>query len=364
MAIWGNFRDIVCRTILYNVGSQFEPGQLIRTHYGLKDDMFEANGKFDLREKLGRVLNKDMSKLTRDEVLETISALKSSNEFSSFQKEAADLDIILSTSAAEYKPKSEIRSENFHYGIGNIEDYTHFTSPIRRCADQLVHWTLKGKNANRIDPELSKIPNDVFYTNKQLQREWNKLMGIMRIHLDYPDGIPVKLVVFKDHYTENGQIGIEFLISGYECHENHRNYLLRVRNDEDDTVDFIYKYMKDVNWDGVHGFHQVLVGTKMAAGSFCMKNCDKKGENNEKTVEIGEFFDGKMVYDEAELMTTYIEFKNSGARRRNLSLKSFSMKTILKISKKHQSEAKQIFERAVQRYFEAYEVVYEQLRTT
>ena len=65
------------------------------------------------------------------------------------------------------------------------------------------------------------------------------------------------------------------------------------------------------------------------------------------------------LYDEAKLMTTYIEFKNAGARRRNLSLK-----TILKISKNHQSEAKKFFERAVQRYFEAYEVVYEQLRTT
>jgi len=234
-----------------------------------------------------------------------VSALKSSDGFTSFQKEAADMDIILSTTAALYKPKSEVRSENFHYGIGNIEDYTHFTSPIRRCADQLVHWTLKGKDVNRIDPELSKIPNEIFYTNKQLQREWNKLMGILRIHLDYPDGIPVKLVVFKEPYSENGQIGIEFLISGYEYHENHRNVLLRVRNDEDDSVDFIYKHMKDVSWDGIHGFHQVLVGTKMAAGSFCMKNGKKKGESNEQTVEIGEYLDGKMVYDKAELTTTY-----------------------------------------------------------
>ena len=284
----------------YNVGSCFRVGDLIRKHQGLRDKK-DLIKKYYQLDKFLKIDYEDFMKMSQSEILRKIT----NYEFKSpIHEEATKAEIILNTAPAEYKPKSEISKSNIHFGIGEIENYTHFTSPIRRCADQQVHWTLKGNDLARIDYKLKEIPNDIFHANRTIQHEWRKLMGILKIHMDYPDGFPVKLIVFQDPYNLELQkdnfenvLNLQFLISEYEFNPAHENILLKVRKE---NGDFVYEDLKSDYWKGRRVFGRMIVATKYPlGGSFCIK---RKNKNN---FEIGQSIKKHTVFDRIELMKEY-----------------------------------------------------------
>lgn len=67
------------------------------------------------------------------------------------------------------KPANYEQNNYGHYGLG-AEFYTHFSSPIRRYCDMVVHRSLRNKDAYSVNElnELSKIINIQQYKSKQL----------------------------------------------------------------------------------------------------------------------------------------------------------------------------------------------------
>jgi exosome complex exonuclease DIS3/RRP44 len=59
-----------------------------------------------------------------------------------------------------------------HFGIGNLY-YTHFTSPIRRYADMIVHRILYNKLDIKLDIKLDNIVNNINNTNKMYKKVYN-----------------------------------------------------------------------------------------------------------------------------------------------------------------------------------------------
>ena len=80
----------------------------------------------------------------KDDLQSTIASIKQKAKNTGLESEVDEL-IIKSLQQATY---SSVR--NIHFGLG-FENYTHFTSPIRRYADLIVHRILK----------TSKIPKDI-----------------------------------------------------------------------------------------------------------------------------------------------------------------------------------------------------------
>ena len=55
--------------------------------------------------------------------------------------------VLFAIKAAYYALASDAPGANLHFAL-NIENYTHFTSPIRRYADLIVHRQLESTLAN------------------------------------------------------------------------------------------------------------------------------------------------------------------------------------------------------------------------
>ena len=66
-----------------------------------------------------------------------------------------------------------------HYGL-NLDYYTHFTSPIRRMADLLVHQIIKGEHIDNLSGFLDKCNHDI-KESKRLQRDIEKFNTIKNI---------------------------------------------------------------------------------------------------------------------------------------------------------------------------------------
>ena len=94
-------------------------------------------------------------------------------------------------------------------------------------------------------------------------------MGILKIHMDYPDGFPVKLIVFQDPYNLELQkdnfenvLNLQFLISEYEFNPAHENILLKVRKENGEVLPygekgeiFIHSPLRMINY--LHDMHKV-----------------------------------------------------------------------------------------------------------
>ena len=65
-----------------------------------------------------------------------------------------------------------------HYGLG-FSEYTHFTSPIRRYADLIVHRIIKGtfKNDKTIF-EIIQNCNEGELRSQNAERDYNTLRGL------------------------------------------------------------------------------------------------------------------------------------------------------------------------------------------
>jgi exoribonuclease R len=86
---------------------------------------------------------------------------------------------ILSFKSAEYITCKEIKEEDIkHYGL-DIKYYTHFTSPIRRYADIIVHRMLysiiKREKYIKDNSEICKRMNDINKNIKRAERDCDKI---------------------------------------------------------------------------------------------------------------------------------------------------------------------------------------------
>ena len=117
---------------------------------------------------------------------------------------------ILSFKSAEYKTCKEINNEEIKKLKLNIKYYTHFTSPIRRYADIIVHRMLysiiKKEKYNKDNSEICKRMNDINKKIKEAEREFNKI----KILKNMADNniIEIETNAYKKRLQENS---IEFI---------------------------------------------------------------------------------------------------------------------------------------------------------
>ena len=84
---------------------------------------------------------------------------------------------ILNMNRAMYEIRSDETKDNeiFHTGL-NIKYYTHYTSPIRRYADIIVHRLLFEQNKKSVDESLiCEMINNVNFKTKKAQRDFDML---------------------------------------------------------------------------------------------------------------------------------------------------------------------------------------------
>ena len=113
--------------------------------------------------------------------VESVSKNLSAKSINSFLKKIDDSNSrnVLSLLLIRKMKKAFYSSKNIgHYGLG-FDEYTHFTSPIRRYSDLIVHRMLKKqiKNYNNI-PESVDLCNRGEIRSKMAHRDYIKLKGL------------------------------------------------------------------------------------------------------------------------------------------------------------------------------------------
>ena len=93
-------------------------------------------------------------------------------------------------SSAYYDKKDGMNPEaQKHIGV-DLDQYTHFTSPIRRYADILVHLALKDKRI----ANFNSVDNDRVFLAKRLERLYKKIFALLYLVQEYPEGFRDKVL--------------------------------------------------------------------------------------------------------------------------------------------------------------------------
>lgn len=127
----------------------FPDAALLRIHQSVEEDRFG-----DLRKALeaGGLSFEAKDNMALAQTLKMANASASSSAVSALFQSLATRAL----SEAQYVCTGDIRSGGFaHYGLG-LDLYTHFTSPIRRYADVVVHKQLLASLANDLRPHTKK----------------------------------------------------------------------------------------------------------------------------------------------------------------------------------------------------------------
>jgi ribonuclease R len=109
----------------------------------------------------------------------------------------------------KYKNASYDKDKNGHYGL-NLENYTHFTSPIRRYNDIIVMRMIEGYIYENLDDLLKHINEREFLNSslEKLYKKW-KLMSHLSNHNN---------TIFEAYIVNLTKVGIKFYIKniGYD----------------------------------------------------------------------------------------------------------------------------------------------------
>ncbi len=110
----------------------------------------------------------------------------------------------------KYKNASYDKDKNGHYGL-NLENYTHFTSPIRRYNDVIVMRMIEGYIYENLDDLLKHI-NERENLNSALEKLYKKwkLMGFLQNHINN--------TIFDAYIVNLTKVGIKIYIKniGYD----------------------------------------------------------------------------------------------------------------------------------------------------
>lgn len=151
--------------------------------------------------------------------------------------------------------KADYRTQNIgHYGLG-FKNYTHFTSPIRRYPDVMVHRLLSRYLENKPTPKLEKLEAKCLHlSEREKKAQKAERDSIKYMQCIYMSGNVGK--VYKGMITSVAEYGL-FV----EIEENKCEGMIRLSEIEGDT------YVADVSNYCVKGFN---TGRKLRLGDEVM----------------------------------------------------------------------------------------------
>ena len=139
-------------------------------------------------------------------------------------------------SIKQYRPAIYDASKEGHFGLG-VSSYTHFTSPIRRYFDVIIHRLLSGVEYDNLDIILQHINNREMYIDKlvklyeslkilsflesQLKKIWNgyvikKNAGGYNVLLE---DLLYEIFIFDNNYNLSEKDTVKVKINGIKWHQ-------------------------------------------------------------------------------------------------------------------------------------------------
>jgi len=209
-------------TVAKKIYSSFTDSSLLRRHPKFADDSFDELKQFLAKR------NIDLNYVSSKELNESIKSIEDGRF-----KEMIKKIITRSMNQAVYFSSGSLPFESFcHYGLAE-EIYTHFTSPIRRYADLIVHrqleWIIENRSSLYTNSQIEEICRNINYRNRNAMYA-NLDCDKLFIYL-YLKGKKVEEDGFIVKIRQNGivvyvpALGIEDTIK-MECEYNEEENLL------------------------------------------------------------------------------------------------------------------------------------------